>query len=288
MRPSEAERGPPAYARHVELKTTKYSAEAGVATITLARSHRHNAWTGRMHSEYRSLLRDANDDNNVRVIIVTGEGDAFCVGGDSQALDGHATRGAYDPGTPSDLATPGYGVNDDFDADFAFQFGLDKPVIAAMNGSAAGVGLAVVLFADLRFAATGSKISTAHGKLGLPAEYGMAWILPRLIGITRANDLLLSSRKVVVDDIADWGLFNEIVDGDELMTAVHGYARMLVETVSPASLGATKRQIWSDQHRGAAAAVADSNERLTKMMAEPDYREGVAALLEKRPPNFAP
>jgi len=272
----------------VELKATKYSAAAGIATITLARPHRHNAWTGRMHTEYRWLLRQADNDSDVRVVVVTGEGETFCVGGDSQALDGHATRGAYDPGTPDDLAEPGYGVSPDFDADFAFQFGLRKPVIAAMNGSAAGVGLAVVLFADLRFAATGSKISTAHGKLGLPAEFGVAWILPRLIGITRANDLLLSSRKVVVDDIADWGLFNEIVDGPDLMSTVHGYARMLVETVSPASLGATKHQIWSDQHRGAAAAVENSNDRLTKMMAEPDYREGVAALLEKRPPNFTP
>lgn len=275
-----------AYARHVELKATKYSIEDGVATITLARPRRHNAWTGRMHTEYRWSLQQAEDDPGVSVVVITGEGDAFCVGGDSQALDGHSARGSYDAGTPDDLATPGYGVDADFDADFAFQFGLTKPVIAAMNGSAAGVGLAVVLFADLRFAARGSKISTAHGRLGLPAEYGMAWILPRLIGITRANDLLLSSRKVVVDDIAGWGLFNDIVDGAELMSTVRSYAAMLVETVSPASLAATKRQIWSDQHRGAAAAVNDSNNRLTNMMAEPDYREGVAALLEKRPPNF--
>jgi len=270
----------------VELKATKYSASAGIATITLARPHRHNAWTGRMHTEYRWLLQQAEDDLDVRAVIVTGEGDTFCVGGDSQALDGHSARGSYDPGTPDDLPDPGYGVSQDFDADFAFQFGLTKPVIAAMNGSAAGVGLAVVLFADLRFAARGSKISTAHGRLGLPAEYGMAWILPRLVGITRANDLLLSSRKVVVDDLAGWGLFNEIVDGADLMATVRSYATMLAESVSPASLAATKRQIWSDQHRSVAAAVDDSNDRLTKMMAEPDYREGVAALLEKRPPSF--
>jgi len=268
------------------MKATKYSVTSGVATITLARPHRHNAWTGRMHTEYRWSLQQAESDRGVRVVIVTGEGDSFCVGGDSEALAGHARQGAYDAGTPADLARPGYGINDAFDADFAFQFGLTKPVIAAMNGSAAGVGLAVVLFADLRFAASGSKISTAHGKLGLPAEYGMSWMLPRLVGITRANDLLLSSRKVVVDDIAAWGLFNGIVERAELMATVGDYATMLAESVSPASLAATKHQIWSDQHRGAAAAVNDSNDRLTKMMDGPDYREGVAALLEKRAPSF--
>ena len=239
-----------------------------------------------MHTEYRWLLEQAENSNDVGAIIVTGDGDAFCVGGDSQALDGHAERGGYDAGTPPDLAVPGYGVSDDFDADFAFQFGLEKPIIAAMNGAAAGVGLAVVLFADIRFAARGARISAAHGKLGLPAEYGTSWLLPRLVGITRAMDLLFSSRKIVVDDIADWGLFNDIVEPEELESTARNYAEMLVKTVAPSSLAATKRQLWLDQHRGAAAAVTDSNDRLDAMMASADYREGVSALLEGRKPKF--
>ena len=108
-------------------------------------------------------------------------------------------------------------MSDDFDADFAFQMALDTPIIAAMNGSAAGVGLAVVLFADIRFGAESAKISTAHGKLGLAAEYGMSWMLPRLVGVTRAADLLLSSRKAVVGDLADWGIFNDVLPAEQVL-----------------------------------------------------------------------
>lgn len=270
----------------MELKTTKYDIVDGVATITLSRPHRHNAWTGRMHTEYRWLLEQAEGDRSVGAIVVTGDGNVFCVGGDSEALDGHSERGAYDAGTPPDLPNPGYGVDDNFDADFAFQMALSKPVIAAMNGSAAGVGLAVVLFADIRFAASGAKISTAHGKLGLPAEYGMTWMLPRLAGVTRAADLLLSSRKVTVDDVRDWGIFNDVVPQEAVLETAVAYAMMLVHETSPASVAATKRQLWLDQHRGAAAAVQDSGTRLNEMMGGEDYREGVRALLAGRPPRF--
>lgn len=270
----------------MELKTTRYDVADAVATITLSRPHRHNAWTGRMHTEYRWLLQEAEADETVGAIVVTGEGDAFCVGGDSEALDGHAARGAYDPGTPREIAKPGYGVSDDFDADFAYQLGMATPIVVAMNGAAAGVGLAVVLFADIRFAASGARISTAHGKLGLPAEYGMSWMLPRLVGVTRAADLLLSSRKVVVDEVADWGLFNDVVDASRVKDVAHDYARMLANDVSPASVAASKRQLWLDQHRGAAASVDDAGRRLNEMMAGSDYREGVRALIERRPPDF--
>lgn len=115
----------------MELKTTRYEvAEGGVAVLTLARPKRRNAWTGRMHTEYRSLLAQADADPAVRVIVVTGdpEGQAFCAGADLQALEGHAQKGGYDPGTPDDIARPGYGVDPAFDASFAYHFGLAKPV----------------------------------------------------------------------------------------------------------------------------------------------------------------
>jgi enoyl-CoA hydratase/carnithine racemase len=270
----------------MELKATTYAVDDGVAVITLSRPHRNNAWTGRMHTEYRWLIQTAEDDQAVGAIVVTGAGSVFCVGGDSLALDGHAERGSYDAGTPADLANPGYGVSDDFDADFAFQMGLNTPIIAAMNGSAAGVGLAAVLFADIRFGAETAKISTAHGKLGLAAEYGMSWMLPRLIGLTRAADLLLSSRKAVVAELADWGIFNQVLPAAEVLPAAMAYAQMLVAEVSPASVASTKRQIWLDQHRGAGTAVRDSNRRLNEMMASGEYREGVRALTERRDPDF--
>ena len=117
----------------MELKATRYGVEGGIATITLARPHRMNAWTGRMHTEYRHSLAQANADQGVRAIVVTGEGRGFCVGADSEALAGHVARGGYDPGTDDSIARPGYGVRPEFDATFAYHFGLDKPVIAAIN-----------------------------------------------------------------------------------------------------------------------------------------------------------
>ena len=168
----------------MELKATDYAVADGIATVWLDRPHRLNAWTGRMHAEYRWCLAQAEQNPNVRVIVVTGRGRGFCVGGDTEALAGHAQKGGYDPGTPSSMAMPGFGKAPEFDASFAYHFGLSKPVLAAINGPAAGVGLALACFADLRFAAAGAKFTTAHGRLNLPAEYGLSWLLPRMVGLT--------------------------------------------------------------------------------------------------------
>ena len=270
----------------VELKATSYAVDGGIATITLERPHRHNAWTGRMHTEYRALLAAAEADADVRVVVVTGAGDAFCVGADSQALEAHVEKGGYDPGTGPELAMPGFGVRAEFDADFAYHFGLTTPVIAAVNGACAGVGLVLACYADLRFGARHARLSAAHGKLGLPAEYGLTWLLPRLIGMTRAADLLLSSRKLTVGETEGWGLFNEMTETDDLLPTTYAYARMLATEVSPASLRATKRALYTDQHRDVGSAVEDSGRLLAAMMREPDYGEGVKALLERRPPRF--
>ena len=271
----------------MELKTIRFEVDSRVATITLSRPERLNAWTGRMHTEYRWAMAQAEADDAVRVVVVTGEGRAFCVGADARALSGHAERGGYDPGTDAELAKPGYGVSPEFDHDFAFHFGLTTPVIAAINGPAAGVGLVLACFCDLRFAAVGAKLTTAHGKLNLPAEYGLSWLLPRLIGLTRANDLLLSSRTFLAEEAAEMGLVNAVVEPDDLLPHVYRYAHDLAGTVSRGSLAATKRQIALDQFRGLGESVSDAAVRLDRMMGEPDFAEGVAAFRDKRPPNFS-
>ena len=159
----------------LELKSTEFEVdEEGIATIWLSRPKRMNAWTGRMHTEYRYLLSRAEQDRGVRGIVVTGRGKGFCVGGDSDALTGHIKKGRYDSGTSEEIEWPGYGVSDDFDALFAYHYGLSKPIVAAINGPVAGVGLALACFVDIRFAAPGIKLTTAHGKLNLPAEYGLS------------------------------------------------------------------------------------------------------------------
>jgi enoyl-CoA hydratase/carnithine racemase len=271
----------------MELKVTRYEIEDRVATLTLDRPGRLNSWTGRMHTEYRWILDQAERDPEVRVIVVTGAGRGFCAGADTAALQGHVERGGYDPGTPAELACPGYGVRPEFDANFAFQFGMSKPLIAAINGPAAGVGLVIACYADLRFAAKGAKLTTAHGKLNLPAEYGLSWLLPRLIGLTRANELLLSSRIFLTDEAFDLGLLNALVEPEELIPHTYEYARRLADTVSPGSLRETKRQIYTDLHRDVGAAVGDADSLLERMTTEPDYREAVSAFLEKRPPRWS-
>ncbi|HEY5026468.1 MAG TPA: enoyl-CoA hydratase-related protein [Acidimicrobiales bacterium] len=270
-----------------ELKVTRYQALGAVATITLDRPDRLNAWTGRMNTEYRSLLARAAADPSVRVIVVTGAGRGFCAGADTRALEGHVERGAYDPGTGPGLESPGFGVRREFDAEFAYHFGIPKPIIAAVNGPAAGVGFALACYCDLRFAAAGAKLTTAHGRLGLPAEFGLSWLLPRLVGVTRAADVLLSSRVVLAEEAAEMGLVNKVTAAGTLMDTVAEYARMLATEVSPASLAATKLQLYTDLHRDAATSAHDADERLRTMMTGPDFAEGVAALTARRPARFA-
>lgn len=272
----------------MELKTTAYDVDGPIATLTLSRPHRRNAWTGRMHTEFRWLMEQAEQDTEIRVVIITGEGRDFCVGADTQALEGHAEKGGYDPGTPTDLAMPGYGVAPEFDQNFAWMMALETTTIAAVNGAAAGVGLVAACYCDLRFAASTAKITTAHGPIGLPAEYGLSWLLPRQIGLTRANDLLMSSRKFLAQEVADWGMFNAVVEPDELMTTVRAYAEELVAHVAPSALRNTKRQVYLDQHRDVGSAVAEADQLLDAAMREPDYREGVKALTEGRPAKWPP
>ena len=268
----------------MELKATALVMKDGIATIWLKRPHRLNAWTGRMHTEYRWCLAQADAETDVRVIVITGEGRGFCVGGDTEALAGHVKKGGYDPGTPAEMSLPGFGTDALFDASFAYHFGLSKPVIAAMNGPAAGVGLALACFADLRFAAAGARFTTAHGKLNLPAEFGLSWLLPRMIGLTRANELLLSSRVFEAEEAKTLGLVNDVFPREELLPRTYDYARNLINTVSPNSLRQTRWQIYRDLHRDVASAVLDSESLIGEMMREADYGEGVTAFLQKRSP----
>ncbi len=271
-----------------ELTATRFEVDGHVATVWLHRPHRHNAWTGRMHSEYRAVLAHLDALAHVRAVVITGTPPAFCVGGDMQALAGHAARGSYDSGVDTDVARPGYGVRPEFDHDFAFQFAMRFPIIAAVNGATAGVGLALALFCDLRFASATAKCTTAAPKLGLPAEYGMSWILPRLIGVTRATDLLLSSRVFTPGETAEWGLWNAVAtDGEGALGAALAYAQMLATAVGPNAVATTKRQIYDDLLRhDVGASIADAQRLLGLATATAEYREGVAALRERRPPVF--
>ena len=272
----------------LELKSTEFEVdEEGIATIWLSRPKRMNAWTGRMHTEYRYLLSRAEQDQGVRGIVVTGRGKGFCVGGDSDALTGHIKKGGYDSGTSDEIEWPGYVISDDFDALFAYHYGLSKPIVAAINGPVAGVGLALACFVDIRFAAPGIKLTTAHGKLNLPAEYGLSWVLPRLVGLGRANDLLLTSRVFYSEEALTMGLVNQMFDSVNIVQEARGYLHEMVRAVSPNSIKQTRWQIYKDLHRDAASSVEDSEKLLKEMMKEQDYQEGVQAFLDKRNPKWS-
>lgn len=257
-----------------------------VAIVRLNRPHRHNAWTGRMHAEYLSAFAELEHRNDIRAVVVTGTPPAFCVGGDSTALDGHARSGGYDPGLPAEPPSPGGG--DHLDAPLAWQLGYRLPIIAAVNGACAGIALSLAAFCDLRFVSASAKITTAAPKIGLPAEYGLSWMLPRLVGVTRAADLLLSGRIVTGQGTESWGLWNGVLpDGAATLDAAVDYARTLAGTTGPSAVATTKRQLVEDLiRRDPAESVTTSLRLLDEAMATEEYREGVAALREKRPPQF--
>jgi enoyl-CoA hydratase/carnithine racemase len=243
-----------------------------VATVTLNRPDRLNAWTGRMETEYRAAMARVDADDDVRVIVVTGAGRGFCAGADAAAL------------TKLDDAGGGYdsGVREPVEIGFAWQLRMSKPVIAVLNGPAAGIGLVLALFCDLRFAAPGAKLTTSFARLGLPAEHGTSWLLPRLIGRSRAADLLLTSRVVVAEDALSIGLVDRVCSVEDAIAE----ARSIARHSSPATLRAVKQQLWDDDARTLRESIDDAYTRLNDMFGGPDLREGVAAIREKRLPEF--
>jgi enoyl-CoA hydratase/carnithine racemase len=275
----------------LDLRATRYEVDAGVALVTLHRPDRLNAWTTRMEAEYRWCLGTADRDPDVRVIVVTGAGRGFCAGADARALEVIVAEGDYDkaagdqpvgvpagPDAPTALAQP-----------FSFPLGLAKPVIGAINGPAAGVGLVVACFCDFRWASTAALFTTSFARLNLPAEWGLGWLLPRLIGAGRAADLLLSSRRVDAEEALAIGLVNKVLPPDELLPATIAHAQAMAAELSPRSLRAIKRQLWSGLLDGdLAAASAESRRLMVQMTAEQDFAEGTAAFVERRPPRFRP
>ena len=272
----------------MDLKVTRYDVEAGVATITLDRPDRLNAWTGRMEVEYRHSMAAAEADPDVRVIVVTGAGRGFCAGADMGALGGMAETGEYDTGVTEPPPLPGQGVRADFEHPHAFHLAVPKPIVAAINGAAAGVGFVLACYCDIRFAAAGAKITTSFGRLGLPAEWGVGWLLPRMIGTARAADILFSSRVVLAEEALELGLVNRVLPADELLPATLEYARTMAAEISPRSLAVMKRQLWGGLLEPLGPQVEEARVLMEDMIGSADFAEGVAAFTERRPPNFPP
>jgi enoyl-CoA hydratase/carnithine racemase len=244
--------------------------DAGVLLLTLNRPDRNNAWTHDLEDEYFERLLVAAEEPDVRVIVVTGTGKAFCPGLDMEVLaklaaEGKADRARY----PMTLATR-----------------IPKPIICAVNGAAAGIGVIQACACDLRFAAAGAKLTTAFARRGLPSEHGLSWLLTRLVGTGAAMDLLLSGRVVLAEEALALGLVDRVYPPDELLAATLAYAEDVAANCSPWSLATIKAQVYDDFERSQDDSRVWSLERMAESREQPDLTEGVASFRERRPPAF--
>lgn len=250
-----------------------YEVADGIATITLNRPDRLNAWTSPLARSYYASLDKAAADDDVRVIVLTGAGRGFCAGADMDSLQGNPDADDESLGPERLIWYPTT---------------INKPIIAAINGACAGIGFCAALMTDLRFAAAGAKFTTAFVRRGLIAEHGSSWALPRLIGPAAAMDLLFSGRVFLAEEAKELGVVNQVFAPDELMDRTREYARDLIEHCSPKSMATIKAQIYRHTDLELPQAVKESNELMQRSFSFPDFKEGVQSFVQKRNPEFEP
>jgi enoyl-CoA hydratase/carnithine racemase len=256
-------------------EVVQMTVEDGVALLTLNRPERLNAWTDEMEHSYFGLLEDCASSEEVRAIVVTGAGRGFCAGADMRQLQ-DLSDGNVDQDRRAAERRPQ-----------TFPLSVPKPIIAAINGPCAGIGLVQALMCDVRFAAEGAKLTTAFARRGLVAEHGISWLLPRLIGPARALDLLLSARVVLAEEAAALGLVNRAISPEDLLDETMAYARDLAVNCSPASMATMKRQVYGDLERTLSDALAEADRAMLASFSAPDFAEGVSSFVERREPSFA-
>jgi len=271
----------------------RYEVDDPVATITLHRPEALNAWTGRMAAEVRDAVGRAERDRAVVGIVLTGAGKGFCAGADMNTLssisgaapgavsgdDVAATRDAGEaPGDPS--------WGEDLRGTYTYMLSVPKPVVGAINGAVAGMGVPIVLSCDVRFMNQDAVLTTSFSQRGLIAEWGLSWLLTRLVGPAHALDLLYTARKVKGDEAARIGLVNWALPAEEVLTAAQNYVRDLAMSSSPSSMAVMKRQVYTELHAGLGAAERNAIEFMRESFGRPDFAEGVKSFLERRPPDF--
>jgi enoyl-CoA hydratase/carnithine racemase len=246
--------------------------EDGVAVLTLNRPERRNAWSIEMERRFYELLDAAAKDPEVRVVVITGAGRAFCPGMDVQRLEQNSQ-----PGSSLNLheRVPMYSKRD-----------MPKPMIAAINGGCAGIGLVQALICDIRFAARGAKFTTAFTRRGLAGEYNLPWVLPRLIGVQNALDLLLSGRTFDADEAKQLGLVSRVVEPEELLDSALAYARDMARNCSPRAMAVVRAQVYADLDSQFTEALARSYSAMEFFAGSADFREGVSSFTQKRQPAF--
>ena len=251
-----------------------YRLSGTVAVLTLNRPERKNAWTIPLQRRYLGLLADCDRDPAVRAIVITGSGSAFCPGADTAELTVYTQTGDFNPEMGL-IEQPDY-----------FPLLVGKPMIAAINGACAGIGLMQTLMCDVRIAVTGARMTTAFARRGLPALHGSAWLLPRLIGLSRATELLLSGRTFTTDEAAELGLIHRIVPVGAALDAALEYAEDLASNCSPASIRTMKAQLRAAAEQDVVTSITAGLELERAALASADFAEGVRSFIERRPPSF--
>jgi enoyl-CoA hydratase/carnithine racemase len=265
----------------------QYSVSGRVATVTLNRPDKLNAWTRTMEREVRQTMHEAAADEQVRVIVVTGAGRGFCAGADMSLLQGVLERRVHPlPDTAASDGANGDSVRADFHRQYSYFPAIPKPVIAAVNGPAVGLGLVIAMFCDLRFASEDAKFGTAFARRGLIAEYGLAWLLPKVIGHANAMDILLSARIFDAPEALRMGLVNQVFASSNFLESVYKYAHELADQVSPRSMKVIKGQVYEAMFQTLGQALDTATEEMRASLQCEDFKEGVSHFLEKRSPKF--
>lgn len=267
-----------------------YDVDDPVATITLNRSERLNALTDRMMRELKHALADAEQNDAVVGIVLTGAGRGFCSGADMGMLREIQEAGeisAMRSDTEFSDADPGdKAMGADFESGFTYLLTIRKPIIAAINGPCAGGGMGLAMLCDMRFASQGASFTTSFAPRGLVAEFGLSWVLPRIMGSARALDILWSGRKFDGAEAVELGLVNRAVSGEDLVNEAQDYIRGLAKNSSPTSLMHMKQQVYRQLMEPLGEAMQETRGLVEDSVHRPDFKEGIHSFVERRPPDF--
>lgn len=266
-------------------ETLLWEQDGPVLTLTLNRPDKLNAYTATMGLEIEDAFVRADEDDSVRVIIVTGAGRAFCAGADISS-----GAGAFDSKAEGSVAFGDSGTTARRRSGGGFVgalFNCRKPIIAALNGAAVGVGATLTLPMDIRIAARGARIGFVFARRGLVPEAGSAWFLPRLVGLQQALRWCYSGRLLGADEVLRGGLVSEVVPPEELLPRAREIAREIVEETAPVSIALTRQLLWRFSSEPDPLRVREVDVPMSRELGRSaDVTEGVKAFLEKRKPNF--
>jgi len=269
------------------LETTLYGVDRGIATITLDRPDHLNAYNARMRLELEALLDETDADDDVRVVVVTGAGRAFCAGADLSAGGKTFDRGAYPDDPVREALRVGDVYRDGGGTTTLRMYKSLKPIIGAINGAAVGIGVTMQLPMDIRIASTAARFGFVFARRGITPEAASSWYLPRLVGMQTALEWCLTGRVFDADEALQRGLVRSLHAPDALMPAALALAREIADNTAPVSVALTRQMMWrlSAAPHPMYAHRIDSRSIQARGQSA-DAREGVGAFLEKRPAVF--